>query len=148
MADNNVWDAMRQQAYSIFNPTSPLSSVSSPVSAALSFTNSNGNNGNFWSNLTGFLGDYGGDLLKGLGTLGGIYTGIQQNRLAKDALNQAKEQAAWERMSSIANLQRQAKVYNDALRDRLLNRSVQNTGSTTGWENEYAQRMMDENANI
>ena len=74
-----------------------------------------------------------GNLMQGIGALGSVWAGIQQNKLAKEALNFKKK-------SYSENMDFQKQSYNTALEDRVRSRS-----SFTGAGEGYVSSYLDKN---
>jgi len=76
--------------------------------------------------------DNAGNLMQGIGALGSVWAGIQQNKLAKEALNFKKK-------SYSENMDFQKQSYNTALEDRIKSRASF-TGSGDGYVSSYLDK--------
>lgn len=77
------------------------------------------------------------DLVQGIGSLYGVWN---QNKLAKQALNQAKNQFYYNMAQDAKNFNAAAKTYNNDLSQKYETAAVQNTGNSHAYDDKIADR--------
>ena len=77
------------------------------------------------------------DLVQGIGSLYGAWS---QNKLAKQALNQAKNQFYYNMAQDAKNFNAAAKTYNNDLAQKYETAAVQNTGNSHAYDDKIADR--------
>ena len=77
------------------------------------------------------------DLVQGIGSL---FSAWNQNKLAKQALNQAKNQFYYNMAQDAKNFNAAAKTYNNDLAQKYETAAVQNTGNSHAYDDKIADR--------
>lgn len=77
------------------------------------------------------------DVVQGIGSLYGAWS---QNKLAKQALNQAKNQFYYNMAQDAKNFNAAAKTYNNDLAQKYETAAVQNTGNSHAYDDKIADR--------
>ena len=80
------------------------------------------------------------DLVQGIGSL---FSAWNQNKLAKQALNQAKNQFYYNMAQDARNFNAAAKTYNNDLAQKYETAAVQNTGNSHAYDDKIAARRID-----
>lgn len=94
------------------------------------------------TSLIGSLGGF-GNIMQGLGALGGLYTSIRGLGLQEDALDLAEDQYNMNRNLNQANLNNSIDAYNASLQDRLTTRAKANTGNRDAYNDLIEERTLD-----
>ena len=117
----------------IFNGISSLGSLFDNNNNNNNDNDNNGNNGN-GSTLQGI-----GNVVQGIS---GLYSAWNQNKLAKQYLNQMKQQFAYNVMNNERNYQAGKKTYNNNLAQVYESAATQNTGNRHAYDNIINERSL------